>query len=79
MTRKLHFDNPRYFMLAAIGGLLSGLTLFALTFPDALHNSFENLSASIAGPAIDTSHIAGQFYYFSTNNALKVYSNTDVD
>lgn len=79
MTRKPHFDNPRYFILAAIGGLLSGLTLFALTFPDALHNTFENLSASIAGPTIDTSHIAGQFYYYSTNNTLKVYSNTDLD
>lgn len=78
MIRKSHFDNPRYFILTAIGGLLSGLTLFTLTFPDALHTTFENLSASIAGPTIDRSQIAGQFYYHSTNNSLKVYSNTDV-
>lgn len=79
MIRKPHFEQPKHIILAVIGGLISGLTLFALTFPDALHNTFENLSASVAWPNIDTSSIAGQFYYYSTNSTLKVYSNTDLD
>ncbi len=74
MIKKSPIEHPKYIIIAIIWGLMAGILLFGLTFPHA----FKNLSASIAWPNIDVSHIAGEFYYYSTNNTLKVYSNIDI-